>query len=245
MIRNTYSDNTVKTFSRQAANYEAADLDPTMSIVVPFTAEDDRETIESKGVNWAGLMRQMNQVFKENIGNTFGSKIRTAVSKSDPLPSQDDLNELVDKYDFSGARISTETGMSEEEKAFRSVLRARLKLFLRAGVFSGDWDPKTGQGSPLVVQTKKEADTDTLPEGKISVEDFDSLLEAAAERAIFEYEDRPYDFSEDPEFELNDDGEVEQYNNVAAITAHAEEIAEAKLAADRAMNAVTASIPAR
>lgn len=235
-----YANNPTKTFVRQAEDYEAAGLDPTMTIIMPFTADDDKESIIAKGAKWPGLMRQMNQVLRENIGGSHGARARAAISKKQPLPTQTDVDKLVTNYDFSGARLTSELGMSEEEKSFRSVLRARLKELLRVGVFSADSETK------LTVQTAKENSQKMLPDGKISVEEFDSLVEAAAENADFTYEDRIYTFGGDPEFAYKDDGTIASYENLAAVTAHCEELAQAKLAAERLFAAkcdVKASIP--
>lgn len=232
-----YADNPTKTFVRQVEDYEAAGLDPQMTLIMPVTIDDDRASIEAKGISWAGLMRQVNQVFRENLGNSFGARVRAAVTKNQPLPTQAELDSLVASYDFSGARTTAETGISEGEKVFRSVLRLRLKDLLRVGVFSEDSE------TPLVVQSKKESTEKTLPAGKISLEDFEALVDAAAEGADFEFEDRAYAFGGDPEFQYNDDGIVISYENLAAVPAHCMELAEQKLAAERAMKAVKASIP--
>lgn len=237
MKLDAYSDNPVKSFVRQEADYNDAGLDPVRTIVLPFTTEDDRESIEAKGINWAGLMRQANQVYKENIGNSYAAKARVAFANEKTPPGQPELDELVRNYDFSGARISSESGMPEGERIFRSTLRARLKDLLRFGVFSEDPEAK------LTVQTQREATQEELPPNKISIEDFETLVESAAECAVFEYEDRDYDFSGDPEFEYDEEGNVASYRNLAAVPAHCNELAEAKLERDRSMKAVRASIP--
>jgi hypothetical protein len=230
-----YADNTTKTIVRQKDDYESVGLDPNIEIIMPFTAEDDRASIEAKGVNWAGLMRQCNQVYKENLGNSFGAKARAAFDKNETPPGQAEMDELVAAYDFSGARAVSEAGMSEEEKALRQMLRTQLKAILRGGgVFSDE---------ELTVQTVKEANENVLPDGKISVEDFNSLLENAAEGGVFEYNGASFDFGGDPEFDYDDDGNVTSYLNLAAITAHCGELAAEKLAADRRAKAVSAAIP--
>ena len=225
MITTEYSANPVKTLSRQEVEVE---------ITMPFDVDDTRESIETKGVSWAGLIRQLNQVYKENLGNSFGAKVRAADSKGEELPGQEVMDALVAAYDFSGARTSSESGMSEDEKELRSVLRTQLKAILRGGGVFADYE--------LTVQTQKEATEGVLPEGKISVEDFNSLLENAAEGGVFEYSEASFDFGGDPEFEYDDDGTITAYKNLAAVTAHCAEMAEANLAAKRSAKAVKASI---
>lgn len=234
-----YSDNPAKSFIRQAKDYEAAGIEPNMQLIVPFTDDDTRESIEEKGVNWAGLMRQINSVFAENIGNALGSKVRNSVSKGETLPTQDDLDEIIAKYDFSGARMraTTEESMSQEDRVFFNVLRTRLKALLRTGTFSADNESK------ITVQTKKEADRKELPAGKIPTTTYEELVQAAIDGADATVEDRTYTFGGDPEFEFDDDGNILFYKNLSAVVAHCDEMAKAKLAEMKRVSSVKARIP--
>lgn len=238
MNTNLYVDAPVKTFIRQEADYIAQGLDGTVSLVMPVDVEDDRVSIEAKGINWPGLMRQLNQVYKENVGNLFAAAIRKALSKNEPLPGQKELDAIVAKYDFSGVRVSSgDSGMSEAEKVFHSILRSRLKDLLRAGIFSADRETK------LTVQTQVELAENELKDGKVSVEDFETIVEAATEGAVFDYEDRSYNFGGTPKFEYDDEGNIASYENLAAVPAHCQQLAEVKLAAEQAIRAVKAIIP--
>jgi hypothetical protein len=215
MNLDSISNPTRKTIVRQKKAYEERDLDGAVSTPLPFDTNDfNADALEAKGFSIGGLVRQMNQVFLENVGNNWGAVIRKAIKNGTPLPSQAEFDKIVCAYDFTGVRraSTSDDDLSEEERIFLSELRKQLKLALRAGSFSTA-EPRVA----MTVQTKKEAETDTCPENKMTLEDFDSLVAAAAEKAVFDYDGRRYDFSVAPEFD-----EAGNFVNWGALVSHAE-----------------------
>ena len=211
-----------KVIVRQEDDYEAAGLDGRRTIPLPWDESCyNIERLQELGFHIPGVIRQHNQNFVENIGNSYGARVRKAVEKGETLPNEEDFDNLVASYDYSGIRASSETGMPLEERTFRTMLKKQLRNLLRNGIFSSD-------GSPLTVQTTKEASKEELPDGKMALEDFEVLVECAAEGAEFGYDGLSFDFSGDPEFDENGD-----FLNFAAVSAFARDLAEKEIALRR------------
>ena len=220
-----------KVIVRQENDYTEAGLDGRREIPLPFTLDSiNEENIASLGFLPTGVVRAMNQVFVENVANIHGSQVRAAVKKGLTLPDSEAMEEILKAYNFSGIRTSSEESMPEEERVFRSQLKKQLRSLLRQGAFSAD-------RSPLTVQTQPEASRKELPEGKISLEDFDTLVESAAEQVVFEYDGMSFDFAGEPEYD-----EAGDFNNYAAIVDFAHDLAEKELALN--LSAVGRSIKA-
>ena len=223
-MKNFPADLKPKTIVRQEADYEAAGIPAERVIPLPFDlACVNSEVLIERGATPAGVVRQMNQVFLENIGNALGSKARAAFANNVTPPSQEDVDAMVAAYDFSGIRASGgDSGLPESERLFRTELRAMLRAVARDGAL----DP---EGNPLTVQTAKEAKEDKLPEGKISLEDFDSIVEAAAEGVAITYNELEFDFGAEVSYIEQPDG-TRQLGSYSAISDFAREQANEKLA---------------
>lgn len=234
LTANLPADAKSKIIVRQESDYEAAGLDGRRTIPLPFTLDCiNEEAIMRLGFQPAGVVRTLNQAFAENLGNIYGANVRKAVAKQFPLPTIADMDALIAAYDFSGVRASSEAGMPEEERSFRTHLRKQLRSLLRGGTFSAT-------GAPLTVQTKVEADKEELPDNKMSIEAFESLVEAAAEGVEFQFDGLSFDFAGEPAFD-----EEGNFANFAAITAFAHQLADEDMALRRRAvgRTITASIP--
>lgn len=209
------------TFVRQEADYEAAGLSAEREILLPFDLSCvNEEVLTERGLQPAGVVRQLNQVTVENIGNALGSKIRAAVAKKEALPTQADVDKLVASYDFSGLRTTGEAGMPESERMVRAELRSLLRSVARDGAF----DP---EGKSLSIQTEKEAKAETLPAGKISIENFNNLVEAAAEGVEFEFNTITFDFGAEVKYIEAEDG-TKAFGSYSAILDFARSLAQEK-----------------
>ena len=178
-----------------------------------------------------GVVRGLNQLYTENVGNLWGAKIRNKIKKGTGLPTEEDFNALVAAYDFSGVRATSEDSMPTEERLFRSQLKQQLRRLLKGGTFSPN-------GEPLTVQNSKQAEAGELPAGKMALEDFESLIEIAIEGEAFRYMGREYDFSGDPEYD--DEG---NFGNFAAVVDFAKDLAEKEMELRKVANDVKPSMP--
>lgn len=221
-----------KKIVRQEADYEAAGLDGTVTLTLPFDESCvNADALTSRGFSVIGVVRGLNQLFAENVGNLWGSKVRNAVKNGVSLPTEEDFNALVAAYDFSGARAASEAGMPTEERLFRSQLKQQLRRLLKGGTFSPN-------GEPLTVQTSKQAEEGELPDGKMALEDFESLIEIAIEGEAFQYMGREYDFSGEPAYD--DEG---NFANFAAVVDFARDLAEKEMELRKAASDVKPSMP--
>lgn len=231
MNRDVLSECPTKTIVRQEAAYEAAGESGERVVILPIDLSCiNSEELIRRGLSPAGLVIQMNQVTVENVGNLYAARARAAASKNESLPTQDDMDALLDSYDFSRIRTTSEAGMSEEERVFRSNLRTQLKRFLKMGLFTPD-------RTALTVQTVKEATEEKLPEHKISIEDFNGLIESAAEGIEWEFLGHSYDFGGEPKFD--DQGQIASFSAIphAARQLSAQEMELKRQAASLQINA--------
>ena len=228
------SEHDTKVIVRQETDYNDAGLDGRREIPLPFTLESiNEENITGLGFLPAGVVRALNQTFVENVANIHGSQVRNTIKKGLPLPAPEAMEEILKAYNFSGIRTASEESMPEEERIFRSQLKKQLRSLLRQGAFSAN-------GSALTVQTQPEATKNELPEGKISLEDFETLVESAAEQVAFEYDGMSFDFAGEPEYD-----EEGNFANYAAIVDFAHDLAEKELALNlsAAGRSIKASVP--
>jgi hypothetical protein len=233
-----------KTLVREPKLYEAAGNEPGVKISLPFTLNVDRffntVALTEIGVHPQGFAKQADQLLLENAGNNYRSLIKKADKNKTPLPGQAEFDILFARYDFSGVRTSSdEDSLSEEEVALRSVLRKTFRDYLRDGALIA--------GSPkLLVQKAKDAAAEIVPTGTFPLEDFESLVAAAAERSEWTFDWTDYEieveggilgeytlnFAEPAEFA--EDGSPLSYG---AIVDLAQQSADEQLAAARATRA--------
>ena len=231
-----YADNPTRSFSRKKQTYEEAGISPEFSIVVPFNPEDTRESIENKGVSWPDFIRFANSAYTTAIGVIFEAKIKKALADETKLPGQSELDDIVASFDFSPRRGVSSLAQSLEERTFVSLLSARLRKYLRDGVFSADSE------SPIKVQSQKDAKEKKIPEkGKIALATFEALVQAAISGGEVKIQDRVYDFSGEPEFVRDDSGGIVSYENLAALVAHCREIAHRKFKAEQELSSIKAA----
>jgi len=206
MNRDVLTNCPTKTIVRQEAAYEASGESAERTVILPIDLECvNSDELVRRGLSPAGLVIQMNQVTVENIGNLYAARVRAAASKNEPLPTQEDMDALIDSYDFSRVRTTSEAGMPEEERVFRSNLRTQLKRFLKMGLFTPD-------RTALTVQTVKEATAEELPDNKISIEEFNNLVEAAAEGIEWAFLDHSYDFGAEVKFD--EQGQIASFSAI-------------------------------
>lgn len=165
-----------RTITRHADLYEKFGGEGKFDVPEPFELSDlNVEVIEEKGLIPGGVVKQLNQVFAENVANLLAAKIRAAAAAAkslEDLPSQATLNTIIANYDFSGvARRTDSSSLSKLERAIYSIARSQLKKLIRAGLLSAD-------GKPETVQTAKDAEAGTLEPGKMPLQDFAALVDA-------------------------------------------------------------------
>jgi hypothetical protein len=147
----------------------------------PFTLEHvNVDALVALGVQPAGVVRQLNQVTVENLGNAIRSRIVSAESAGSSAPDQSVMDQVMANYDFSGVRAaSTEEGLPEDLKLQYSIARDNLRDYARNGNFSAD-------GSSQTIQTVKDSDEGVLKPGKMSLDEFESLVACCIEGLAWE-----------------------------------------------------------
>ncbi len=147
----------------------------------PFNEINCGSLATELGINAAGLASQMNQVLAENLGNNLAQRVKMVLKHNaehledqKPLPTQEDLDEIVSKYDFSGTR-SVSTSVSEASMtALERIVYAYCRTAIR-GILKE-------QGCAGVPAPVKIAKKETAPAAnEISYEDFESLVADMAE----------------------------------------------------------------
>lgn len=120
----------------------------------PFTEELLSSVAAALNVSAAGLANQMNQVLAENLGNNIAAKIKAAVAKKEALPTQADLDAMVESYDFSGVRTSSkdEDSLAPLERTQYRYAAQKIRALLKAGAIAIE-----GMNAPVTV-AKKEAE---------------------------------------------------------------------------------------
>lgn len=241
----------------QAATYEDAGRTiPKFSFPQPFDLSFlNVDAFEALGLDPHGIVRTLNQtVAVENIRNTLAARIRAAAAKKIFL-DQEDLDRLIATYDCSGivrSRSDT-TSLSQFERALRTTARELVKSWAAAGLFSEDGNPQTIQ------RNKKNEAGESVPEplgpGKLSIEDYEDLVEALASGEVWEGPEVTsahhgmdvgqtirYDFArwdgENPArapkyIESKDDTGIPQPANLTALIEEMYKMAEQKVAAAR------------
>ena len=195
-----------------------------LEIKIPAPFDDsiiNKEVAEKLGINIPGAVRQLNAAFVEGVASGYAAQLKKEFEKEvfDFSP-QEFVDSLIAEYDFSAVRgAENEDNLSDFDITIRSELRKLIRRGLAAGSFSGE------TRASLSVQTVKEAEENKLPEGKIALEDFELLIEAAAEKAVAKFQGRTYDFSVEPEFD-----EAGRMKNWGALYAVAEKEANDILA---------------
>jgi hypothetical protein len=204
-----------KRIARQIADYEAAGLDPNFEIPQPFAANVEHfynvAALTEAGIDALGLARQDDQVFGENIGNNLAQRIKNAVKKGTDLPDQAIVDAMVLAYDFTGARTTSEEGMSTEERTILAEIKKAIRRLISSGKFANldQNGQETSDADAVVfnavrVQTAVEARGEKeTPAGSVSVEDFDKVVAAAYQNSTAEFEDgygrvASLDFSDEP-----------------------------------------------
>lgn len=109
---------------------EAGQPDFQFQIPQPFTAEHVAGVAEL-GANPNGVANQLNQVLAENLCNNIAARVRTAVKKGQPLPTQADMDALYAVYDFSGLRQSSGSATSLFDRIFTRLAGAFIKRLLK------------------------------------------------------------------------------------------------------------------
>jgi len=137
----------------------------------PFTEEDFVHLREKYGVDPAGFANQANQVLTENLGNTLAARIKKAAEKDEDLPTQDDLLEMYEDYDFSGIRASGggAASLTPMEKALNKFSRQVIRAMLKENGY-GEMD------APVTVAKRE----DEPGENQISYDVFDAEVESLA-----------------------------------------------------------------
>jgi hypothetical protein len=158
-----------------------------MDIALPFAANYDKflnvSALAEIGVDALGVARQLDQVTVENVRNNAASRFKTAAKKGLPAPTQTDIDNLILAYDFTGARASSEAGMSSDERTLFSEIK---KYCRRAFV-----DKVFNQGGFFVtrIQTAKEAEElaakqeageeVSVLKGTLPLDEFNDFVQAA------------------------------------------------------------------
>lgn len=154
--------------------------DFTFRIPRPFDEANVRDLATQFGFQPAGFASQMNQVLAENLSNNFAQKIKqvlkhNAANPDDPreLPTQEDLDKLIESYDFSGTRAPTaaaEAAMTGLERVVLQYCRNAIRNILKDNGYAG-------MPAPVKV-AKKDAEPGA---GEISYDDFEILVLDMAE----------------------------------------------------------------
>ena len=165
-------DTTTRSRIIQEKAYEANGIsNHSFSIPQPFIPSMFEHLREPLGIDPAGLAKQANQVFAENLANNMASRIKkiaaaiVAGAEDLVLPTQADMDELVVAYDFTGVRVGGATAFgSPFDKIFFRVSSTFIRKLLKN---SGYQD----QPAPVTVAKKT---AEELTEGQISYEDFEA-----------------------------------------------------------------------
>ena len=112
---------------------DAGQPDFSFRIPQPFTAEHF-ESLRELGVHPGGFAQQANQVLAENLGNNMASRIKKLAKANQPLPTQEDMDQLFESYDFTGMRSSAVAiGSLFDKIMYRLSGQFLRKLFAKKG----------------------------------------------------------------------------------------------------------------
>lgn len=202
----------------------------TISIPRPFTGDHFRDLRDELGIDPDGLANQANQVFAENVRNNLSSRVKSAHKKNEALteaqakgertdeeyeelPTQDDVDELVSAYDFSGVRISSgeTTAATPFDKELARLVKLLVKNILKTSGF---------QDQPAPVTVAKKGDTPSTTQ--VSFEDFLSLVQGIVQGEGIWGEETAEDGSPSPYYTKRQDLIKQAETNVAAVQMEAE-----------------------
>lgn len=231
-------ETTPKQFSRQVKAYEKAGLNPDMEAQLPFVASYDyifnnpkktaHEVFIELGIDGYGFARQSDQVLVENIGNNLAQRIKSAEKKGTDLPDQSVVDEMVAAYDFTGARATSEEGMSTEERTVIAEIKKAIRRLISGGAFANldassqkTTDQDAVAFNAVRVQTGPEAKGDKeTPAGSVPLDNFDEVVAAAYTGSAVEFEDgngnsATLDFSVEPS--INKHGQATNLTGVIEL----------------------------
>lgn len=175
----------VKEYNLPLDIYAEYDIDNTISIPRPFTAEHFAALREELGVDPDGLAGQVNQLMAKNITNAITSRARSIHTKNaaladakakgeredeqfSDLPTQAIVDELVAAYNFTGIRLaSNKAVVTPFEKELTRLVKQLIKNLLKTSGFQG-------RPGPIIVAKKSADPTET----QIGFEDFLSLVQS-------------------------------------------------------------------
>lgn len=227
-------DYSTKKIARQIKDYEAAGLDPNMEIPQPFAANVETfynvPALVEAGIDAMGLARQDDQLLGENIGNSLAQRVKKAVKNGTDLPDQSLVDEMILAYDFTGARTTSEEGMSTEERTVLAEIKKALRRLISGGSFANldtnsekTTNPDEVCFNAVRIQTGPEAegklDKDgnpkVTPPGSVPLDNFDDLVSAAYQETEAEFEDgngntAVLDFGIEPD--------INEYNQAVNLT---------------------------
>jgi hypothetical protein len=125
--------------------------DFVFSIRRPFSPEDFAPLQDKLGIDPVGLANSNNQLFAENMANNMGARIKAIFKRneelelaqsagkrldevSEPLPTQDDMNELMRSYNFSGVRVSSgeSSALTPFQREFYKLAKAQIYQIIKA-----------------------------------------------------------------------------------------------------------------
>jgi len=158
-----------------------------MTLNLPFAANYERffnvEAFTEAGVDALGVARQLDQVTVENIRNNAASRFKTAAKRGLPLPTQTDIDALVAAYDFTGARASSEAGMSSAERILFSEIKKYIrkafvdKVFNQNGFFVTRI--QTANEAKELAEKQEAGEEVSVPKGTLPLDEFDAFVQAA------------------------------------------------------------------
>lgn len=148
----------------QEKAYLAAGIeDMSFNVPQPFISTMFENLRGELGIDPVGLARQVNQVYAENLANNMASRIKKAAgTEGASLPTQADMDELAESYDFSVRTASAAFG-SSFDKIFHRIASGFIRKLLKK---------KGYQDTPAPVTVAKKT-AETTEEGQISFEDFE------------------------------------------------------------------------
>jgi hypothetical protein len=159
----------------------------------PFNESNVAQLADELGASASGLANQMNQVLAENLGNLLSARIKKVVKFNEDLekaqaegkqldveplvlPYQEDLDKMVESYDFSGVRATS--GTSEESfTPLERIVYAYARKLIR-GILKTAGLASAGLKAPVTVPKSRDAEPGP---NQISWDDFEDLVAALAE----------------------------------------------------------------
>lgn len=144
---------------------QAGQPDFTFIIPQPFTAEMV-SGVTTIGADPTGVAQQLNQVFAENVSNNMAARVRAAVKAGASLPTQSDMDKLVESYDFTGTRTRSVVG-TLFDRCFTRLAGAFIRKLLKKKGYQD-------LAAPVTVAKKGEASN----ANQIDFETFEAVVES-------------------------------------------------------------------